>query len=156
MDFATDESKYSVKFPPGYWIKTMLTLSLDLADIFIDSNWDVYHFDRQYALVTSDNPVVLVPPKNYHPFYGYGLATPGTVKIISLSSSVCLVTKELTKTPEIIHKDWSKKDLSKWLNKITAANSDRFIFSPEKGKLEKLVKDTKIDEYLREQRVQVG
>ena len=154
MDFATDESKYSVKFPPGYWIKTMLTLSLDLADIFIDSNWDVYHFDRQYALVTSDNPVVLVPPKNYHPFYGYGLATPGTVKVISLSSSVCLVTKELTNMPEIIHKDWNKKDLSKWLNKITAANSDRFVFSPEKGKLEKLVKDTKIDEYLREQRVQ--
>lgn len=155
IEFATDESKYGVKFPPGYWIKTMLTLSLDVADIFIDSNWDVYHFDRKYALVTSDNPVVLVPPKNPHPFYGYGLATPGTVKVISISSCVCLVAKELTKTPEIVHKDWTKKDLSKWLNKITAANSDRFVFSPEKGKLEKLVKDTKIDTYLRKQRVQV-
>ncbi len=134
----------------------MLKLSLDVADIFIDSNWDIYHFNRKYALLTSDNPVVLVPPKNYHPFYGYGLATPGTVKVISLSSNVCLVTKELTRTPEIIHKDWSKKDLSKWINKITAVNSDRFVFSPEKGKLEKLVKDTKIDTFLREQRVQVS
>jgi len=156
IDFATDESKYYVKFPPGYWLGTMLKLSLDVADIFIDSNWDIYHFNRKYALLTSDNPVVLVPPKNYHPFYGYGLATPGTVKVISLSSNVCLVTKELTRTPEIIHKDWSKKDLSKWINKITAVNSDRFVFSPEKGKLEKLVKDTKIDTFLREQRVQVS
>ena len=156
IDFATDESKYYVKFPPGYWLGTMLKLSLDVADIFIDSNWDIYHFNRKYALLTSDNPVVLVPPKNYHPFYGYGLATPGIVKVISLSSNVCLVTKELTRTPEIIHKDWSKKDLSKWINKITAVNSDRFVFSPEKGKLEKLVKDTKIDTFLREQRVQVS
>lgn len=156
IDFATDESKYSVKFPPGYWLGTMLKLSLDVAAIFIDSNWDVYHFKRKYALVTSDNPVVLVPPKNYHPFYGYGLATPGTVKVISLSPSVCLVTKELTKNPVVIHKDWSKKDLSKWINKITVVNSDRFVFSPEKGKIEKLVRDTRIDKYIREQRVQVS
>lgn len=152
MDFATDESRYYVKFPPGYWLGTMLRLSLDIADIFIDSNWDLYHFDKKYALLTSDNPVVLVPPKNYDPFYGFGLATVGTVKVIPLSSNICLVTKELTKTPEIVHKDSTEKDLSRWFNRIVATNSDRFVFSPEKGKLEKLVKDTKIDTYLREQR----
>lgn len=156
IDFAIDESRYYVKFPPGYWLGTMLKLSLDVANIFIDSNWDIYHFKRLYALVTSDNPVVLVPPKNYHPFYGYGLATQDTVKVISLSSNVCLVTKELTRDPEIIHKEWNNKDLSRWFNRITAANSDRFVFSPEKGKLEKLVKDTKIDKYIRQQRVQVS
>lgn len=96
IDFATDESRYYVKFPPGYWLRTMLRLSLDVADIFIDSNWDIYHLNKKYALVTSDNPVVLVPPKNYDPFRGFGLATPGTVKVISLSSGVCLVAKELT------------------------------------------------------------
>lgn len=156
MDFATDESRYDVKFPPGYWLGTMLRLSLDIADIFIDSNWDLYHFDKKYALLTSDNPVVLVPPKNYDPFYGFGLATVGTVKVIPLSSNVCLVTKELTKTPEIVHKDSTEKDLSRWFNRIVATNSDRFVFSPEKGKLEKLVKDTKIDTYLRVQRVVVS
>lgn len=153
MGFAADESRYKVKFPPGYWLGTMLKLSIDVADLFIDSDWDVYHFNRKLALVTSDNPVVLVPPKNYHPFYGYGLATPGTVKVISLNSNTCLVTKELLRNPGIYHKMWDKKDLSKWVNKITAANSDRFIFSPEKGKLEKIIKDTKIDTYIREQRI---
>lgn len=156
IDFATDESRYYVKFPPGYWIGTMLKLSVDLADIFIDSNWDIYHFNRKFALVVSDNPVVLVPPKNYNPFYGYGLATSGTVKVVPLSSNVCLVSKELTRNPEIVHKDWVKKDLSKWFNKIVATNSDRFVFSPEKGKLEKIVKDTKIDRYIRDQRVIVS
>ncbi len=156
IDFATDESRYYVKFPSNYWLGIMLKLSLDVADIFIDSNWDVYHFNRKYALVTSDNPIILVPPKRFHPFYGYGLATPGTVKVISLSSNVCLVTKELTRLPVILHKDWDKKDLSKWFNRITAINSDRFVFSPEKGKLEKLVKDTKIDTYLREKRITVS
>jgi len=87
--------------------------------------------------------VVLVPPKEYDPFFGFGLLTPGTVKVISLSSSICLVAKELTKDPEIIHIDSSGKDFSRWFNKITAVNSDRFVFSPEKGKLEKLVKETK-------------
>lgn len=156
VEFATDGSRYDVKFPPGYWIKTMLRLSLDVANIFIDSNWDIYHFDRRYALITSDNPVVLVPPKSYDPFWGFGLLTPGTVKAVSLSSNVCLVAKELTKDPEIVHKDPSGKDFSRWFNKITAVNSDRFVFSPEKGKLEKLVKETKINQYLREQRVQVS
>jgi len=156
MEIAANENRYSVKFPPGYWIKTMLRLSMGVADIFIDSNWDVYHFNKQFALVTSDNPVVLVPPRDYDPFYGFGLATPGTVKVIALSSGVCLVTKELTRTPVIVHKDWSNKDMSRWFNKITAVNSDRFIFSPEKGKLEKLIKDTKVDQYIREQKVQVS
>jgi hypothetical protein len=155
IEFASDESRYSVKFPPGYWIKHMLLMSLDVADLFIDSDWDVYHFNRKLALVTSDNPVVLVPPKNPDPFRGYGLATPGTVKVISLNSNTCLVTKELLRNPGIYHKTWDKKDLSKWVNKITAANSDRFIFSPEKGKLEKIIKDTKVDTYTRSKRIKV-
>ena len=156
IDFATNENRYDVKFPSAYWIRTMLRLSLDISDIFIDSNWDIYHFNKKYALLTSDNPVVLVPPKNYDQFWGYGLITPGTVKVISLSSNTCLVAKELTKNPEIIHKDWNDKNLFRWINKITAINSDRFVYSPDKGKLEKLVKETKIDQFMRKQRIQVS
>lgn len=156
MSFATDEKRYSLKFPPNYWIKIMLQMSLDVADLFIDSHWQIYYFDKKYALVTSDNPVVLVPPKDYHPFYDYGLATPGTRKVITLTSNICLVTGELSKNPLIIRKESDNKDLYRWFNKITAANSDRFVYSPEKGKLEKIVKDTKIDSYIREQRVSVS
>lgn len=156
IDFATDETRYTVKFPQNYWLGIMLKMSLDIADLFIDSNWKIYYFDKKFALVTSDNPVILVPPKNYHPFYGYGLATPGTRKVISLTSNICLVMGELNRDPLIICEDTNNKDLSRWFNRITAVNSDRFVYSPDRSKLEKLVKDTKINTYIREQRVQVG
>lgn len=156
ISFATDENRYDIKFPPNHWIATMLRLSLDVADLFIDSNWEIYHFNKKYALITSDNPVVLVPPKNPHPFYGYGLATIGTGKVISLTSSVCLVIGDISKNPFIEGTESDNKDLARWLNRITAVNSDRFVYSPEKGKLEKLVKDTKIDTFTRTQRVSVS
>lgn len=155
MEFATDESRYSVKFPPGYWIGHMLRLSLDVADLFIDSNWDIYYFNKKYALITCDNPVVLVPPKEYDYLRGYGLATPGTLKVVSLTSNIGLVIKELTNEPEIIYKDTDNKDIYRWVNKISADNSDRFIYGPEKDKLTKLVKDTKIDTYLKARRIGV-
>lgn len=143
--FATDKNRYSVKFPSNYWLGTMLKLSSDLADIFIDSDWDVYHFDKEFALVSSDNPVILIPPKHFDKFFGYGFGTPGTTKIISLSSNMCLVTKDMVKNPLIVHIDSSDKLIWKYFNKFISINSDRFIFSPDKGKLEKIVKDLSLN-----------
>lgn len=156
IEFAIDENRYDVKFPPNYWIKIMLSMSLELADLFIDSNWQFYYFDRQYALVTCDNPVVLVPPKEYSRFYGFGQATPGASKIISLTSNIALVIGDVSKNPTIAYLESTNKDLWRWINRITARNSDQFIYSPKYGKLEKLVKDTKVGAFMRKQRVVVG
>lgn len=156
MSFATDEERYGVKFPPNYWIKIMLRMSLDVTDLFIDKDWEIYHFKKKYALITSDNPVVLVPPKNPHPFYGYGLATPGTRVVVSVAPNTCLVMGELNKNPTVVGTESDNKNLTKWISRITAANSDRFVFSPFKDKLEKLVKDTKIDTYLRKRKASIS
>lgn len=156
-DFVSDESRYYVTFPKNYWLGLMLKLSLDVASAFIGMNWHFVHLKKRFALVTSDNPVVLVPPKDYDPngFYGVGLITPGASKIIALDSTLCLFMGDLVERPWIKHAKDDNKELLKWINYKTSENSDRFVYSPDKGKLEKIVKVTKIDKFLTKERVVV-
>lgn len=158
IDFARDGRRYYVEFPANYWLGMMLKLSLEVARLFIDMDWKVFHFDKKYALITSDNPVVLVPPDDYDPnsIYGVGLITRGARKIFSLAPNTCLIITDLNKNPTIQHVNIKDKDVFRSINYVTAGNSDRFVYSPEKGKLEKIVKDTKVDEFIRTERVYVG
>lgn len=158
IDFARDGRRYYVEFPANYWLGMMLKLSLEVAKLFTDMDWRVFHFDKKYALITSDNPVVLVPPADYDPnlIYGVGLITRGARKVFSLTPNTCLIITDLNKNPTIRHVNVEDKNVFRSINYVTARNSDRFVYSPGKGKLEKIVKNTKIDEFIRTERVYVG
>ncbi len=57
-------------------------------------DWVVCHAPRSSAFITSDAPLVLIPPKNHPRFLGTGVATPGATKVFPLSSRACLVMYE--------------------------------------------------------------
>ena len=156
VQFATDENRYYVKFPPNYWLGTMLKLSLDVARAFIIADWQFLYFNKKFALLTSDNPVILVPPPDYDRFWGVGLLTPGVRHIFSLTSNICLVIGDIKENPQIEYRDMYDKDAYRWINKVTLLHSDRFTYSPEKGKLEKLVKENKERLKIRKERTVVS
>lgn len=145
VEFATNEkrSKLVVRFPPGYWIKRMLQLSSDLIPVFYLMDWQFCYTKQKFAFITSDNPFLLIPSEKPHPFWGVGLITPGAKKILPLSSNICLVMHEPNKKPETWYSDITNKNFFRQINKWVVLNSERFSFSPVKGKLEKIIKETK-------------
>jgi len=156
IEFAKDGKRYYVDFPPNHWLGIMLNTSLEVARIFTLTDWFIFFSNKKYALITSDNPVTLIPSTNHPSTRGFGLVTPGARKIFALTSNIGLAMGNMNRNSQIVYIDTREKNILRSFNYNTAINSDRFVYSSEKGKLEKLVKDTKIDKYLRTQRVTVS
>ena len=141
IDFATNpkRSKITLKFPPGYWIKQMLNLANDIYTYLAICDWEIRHSVKQYAYLTSDNPVMLIPSEKPHPFYGVGLLTPGVKKVVPLTANMYLVMHEPKKEPTLLH-TVGDKDFYRKMNNWTMRNAERLVFSADVGKLQKIVK----------------
>jgi hypothetical protein len=76
----TDFDSYRVEPHRNHHIKTMLD-SLPLAvPMFYDRGWILFRFRRR-ALVTSDNPVVLIPADDHPSFLGVGISNAGGILV---------------------------------------------------------------------------
>lgn len=144
IDFGINpkRSKIGFKYPQGWWIKLMLDMGLEAAKIFYGMDWLFLFTSQPYAFITSDNPFLLIPPEDYNRFYGVGLITPKARKVIPLRSDICLMMGDLSENPVVKFVD-TTKEFYKSINTYTLIGSERFCFSPDKGKLEKLVKEIK-------------
>ena len=154
--FALNPKKYTIEVSPNFWLGTMLDVSRPICNIINSSDWTVLHFNKKFTLITSDNPVFLVPPENYNHFFGYGVGTKGVVTLVPISSNCCLVSKTKALNPSVEHIDLTDKSLSRNINYSIASNCDRYIYSAELRKLNKIVKDTHIDKYKKTARVVVN
>lgn len=141
IDFAVNpkRSKIVVDFPPEHWIKQMLKLANDVYVYLAHCEWEIKHAVRKYAYLTSDNPVLLIPSEKPHPFDGVGLLTPGVKKTVPLTANMYLVMHEPKKELLLSH-TIAGKDFYRKVNEWTLKNADRLVFSPDLGKLEKMVK----------------
>jgi len=141
IDFAVNpkRSKIVMDFPPGYWIKQMLELADKTYVYLAHCGWEVKHATKKYAFITSDNPVLLIPSEEPHPFYGFGLLTPGVKKTIPLTASMYLAMHEPNKELILFHTE-ADKEFYKQANIWTMRNAERLVFSPVLGKIEKMVK----------------
>lgn len=144
INFAQDEkrSKVVVDYPPEYWIRRMLLLSSDLALLMSSFVWEVRHADKPFAFLTSDNPFLLIPGEKPDPFHGVGLITPKAKKILPLKANLCLIMHDPKSTPIQVH-TIADKAFSRKINEYTVRHANRFIFSPEKGKIEKIANTKK-------------
>jgi hypothetical protein len=143
-DFGTNKKRSRIEFdvPTEYWIKTVLDTSMIFANLFATMDWNFIIADKQYAFITTDNPFLLLPPKYVSPYRGVGLATSGSIKIIPLLSNMVLEIGDESEKPTITFSTVNK-NYYRPLNRSLMAQSERFTFAPEKGKLEKMVKDIK-------------
>jgi len=144
VDFATNSKRSKIKFtyPNEYWIKIMLNMGVEVAPIFYGMDWFIFYTKQSYAFITSDNPFLLIPPENYDRFWGVGLLTHKARKVVPLTSDMCLVMGDVSDKP-VVKFGEANKDFFRQINKYLILASNRFCFSPEKGKLEKLVKELK-------------
>ncbi|MFA7676487.1 MAG: DUF4238 domain-containing protein [Candidatus Shapirobacteria bacterium] len=140
-EFAKDEkrSKFILHIPQNYWIKEMLQLGMDIAPAFQICDWEFCVSNKPYAFITSDNPFMLLPSKPIHPFDGLGLMTDGAKKIVPLNSKICLIMHEPSKNPLNTYREVDK-NYFRMINEFTYKNAQRFVFSPDEGKLTKIHK----------------
>lgn len=134
-----ERSRLKMKFPNGYWIKQMLEMANKIYIYLAHCSWEIRHSDKRYAFITCDSPVMLIPSEKPHPFYGIGLLTPGVKKIVTLNSRMCLIMHEPYEELYLNHTP-GDKDFVRLINSWQFEEADRFVFSPDKGKIEKMVK----------------
>jgi hypothetical protein len=137
-------SKLVVTFPPGYWVKRMLKLSMDTCEYFQMMNWVFVHSVRQFSFITSDNPRLIIPPKHNDPFMGVGLVTPGAVKIVPINSHICLHMYDVGERWTTLHMETDDKDSIRFINYNIAREARRYIFSSHRGKLEVIIKKDRL------------
>lgn len=141
VDFAINEkrSRINVAVPQGYWIKQMLLLGVDISPALEITDWEFRIAEKPFAFITSDNPFLLIPSRPVHPFEDVGLLTPGAKKIVPITAKICLVMHEPQKNPKIVYTNADKSFFQK-INNWIVKHSERFVYSADKGKVEKMIK----------------
>lgn len=154
IDFVQGE-RYDLEISKEWRLEMMMSLGSELIRFFLNMDWLFLEAPNRSSFITSDNPFVLVPPKDYNPrgFYGVGMITKGAKKVIPLSSKTCLIMGDYGQ--KIVSGSISSEN-ARQINLNIAAHCDRFIIGMDRALLERLVKITKIDKWKVESRVRVG
>lgn len=129
---------YEMKFPRGHSLRAMLLAGLKMAPYLLQMNWCFWSAPDDSSFITTDSPFLLITPEDYDPeiHSGYGLITPGTRKIMPLSSKTCLAIGDrgMQMTRRV-----ASKNLMLGINLETVANSWRYLIANNKSLLETLV-----------------
>jgi len=147
---------YKVGVNREFSIKSMLKVGQDTAGYLLQMNWIFLCCPTSTSFITSDSPFFIIPPqKSDDSFWsrGVGILTPGATKIIPLSAGICLAMGnkgELLNYMEIDRKE------TRTINQMIAENSDRYIIAESKSLLERIIKDTKVDQWLKGERIAIG
>ena len=147
--------QYDIVIHRSESLRLMLSLSLDIANCFRQMDWGIFHAPNKTSFVTTDNPVVLVPPQNYehNSFWGVGIITPGAKKLFPLSQTACLIMYDLGDL--VAHKDTDTQTVRR-INLNVTSHADRFVIGRDEALVRNVVKTTKIDHYKRQGRFKIG
>ncbi len=147
-----EKFKIDVTVPHDCVVRQMLETALYVAPYLYQLDWTVLYAPNSRAFITSDSPFVLTgkPPL---PWMGIGLITPGSRKYFPLSKTTCLVMGDKPK-PTLEFGEAASKQV-RYINARVALNSDRFVMASSEPLLRRIVRITKVDSFLTEERVQV-
>lgn len=143
-DFVQSD-KYDIEFGRVNTLDVMLHLGESLAKYFCQMNWIVFHTPKGTSFITTDSPLVVIPPpySNENSFYrGVGIATPGTPKFISLTKSCALAM--LDRGQYTLHQNIPQKSVRE-INLILIWQCYRFVVGRDEYLLRYLVAKSGID-----------
>jgi len=147
------EEDYTVTTQHEDYIGTMLSVGIKIAEHLQQMEWIYLFAPPGSSFITSDSPLFLIPPKDYkktHPFEGVGIATPGVIKIMPLTSRVCLSIGDVgTKVSSRVIDKKKVRAINRWVG----TSSDQFIYAKDKPLLERIIKDRKLDTWRKKQAV---
>jgi hypothetical protein len=134
-----------------------LMASLKMAEYLFCMDWIFLFAHKDSSFILSDNPFIIIPPKDHNSIYGVGLLTKNAIKVIPLTSNICLMICNYNPENPSTNKkvDYPRKEIRK-LNCNFAINSERYIISKERSILERIVKITEIDKWQIEKRIEVS
>jgi hypothetical protein len=121
------EGEYEVKFNPrdSYFLKAAMQMELDIYPVIVSKNIYLVETSPGYNLVTSDNPVSVIPLKPPHPFYGGGGIGDGMLALpISPTRALLLVNSNSINPGSVMSPD--NVDI---VNDSTYFHAHRFVFS---------------------------
>lgn len=125
------------------FVKMMVSLVPRLADAIRGLEWFIASAPPGKAFVTCDAPVIITRPPNHSALMGVGLATPGSQKIIPLSTRVALLMGDEMARPMVAHITIDRDHL-RWINEALARRCERFTMGRSRALLESLLNATGI------------
>jgi hypothetical protein len=126
-------------------LDVMLSISPELADYFNRMNWMVFHAPKSTSFVTTDNPLILLPPPGYDPNspWGYGLLTAGVRKVFPLSQKACLV---MDGPGHILSYVNVHKQIVRDVNIQVAFQAYRFVIARDEDLVRNIVRTAKLQQ----------
>lgn len=136
----------------NHFLDVILPLTAEISDQLYKMQWLIAYAPPDTSFVTSDNPFLVAPPEGYDPYglEGVGIATPGTTKIIPLSSKSCLLIFDLGE--EVVYFKFPR-DRVKELNIMIATGCMRYVIARDEALLKNLVKRSGIEKIKRQPKV---
>jgi Protein of unknown function (DUF4238) len=125
------------------FVRMMVNLVPMLADAIHGLEWFIASAPPGKAFVTCDAPVIITRPPSHSPLMGVGLTTPGSEKIIPLSSRLALLMGDQVARPMVAHITIDRDHL-RWINEALVRRCERFVMGRSRVLLESLLKATGI------------
>ncbi len=146
-------NKMKISLGKNESLRQMLDHGERTASCIANMEWEVVHSMGNSSFITTDNPFIIGGPAQWPKFYGVGLTTPGTKKLVPLTSKLCLLMGDAGHS--VIHKQCDQAFV-RAANLDLAEMSDRILISGAKPLLKRIVELTKVDESRRGDRIRVS
>jgi hypothetical protein len=135
--------QYDAKATNEFRLQMMLNQAMSIQDIFRKMNFFVLHAPKGTAFLTTDAPVVVLPPAG-HGHRALGFLTPGAKTVVPLSSSSLLTLAERgTGVAHVL----ASKNTVRQLNIGVVASCERFVLGRDETHVRSLVSKTQVDRY---------
>lgn len=148
------QNGFSVSLNRNMPLQHMISVSEKIANILLGMNWMTIHAPSGHSFVTCDDPFVIIPPEPLRStVYGVGVATPGAVKLLTLTQNVALLV--LDPGTHRVHKS-ALPSVVEYLNLQVAIQTDRLLIGRDKSLLQNVVTETRLHEVRKAPRVHQG
>lgn len=135
-------------------LRLMLDVSMELSRYFGLMDWGVFHAPEKKSFITTDNPLILVPPVDHKPeFLGVGIITKGARKVFPLSQKACLIMFD--HGAHLEHRD-ADINLVRNINLSLTSRADRFVIGCDEVLVRNLVRTTRLTEWEHKGRISIG
>jgi hypothetical protein len=126
------------------FLRMIFPMATKLSHLFLLMSWVVAHAPSGIPFITTDCPFQKAPPPNYDPqgLVGYGIGTPGAVKLMPLSSRSCLLILDEGNT--FGHAAISAETVHE-INLRLAVACDNYLIAVDEQLARDLVKESGID-----------
>jgi len=126
------------------FLRMIFPVAKRISEVLMKMSWMVAHCPVDTAFITTDCPFQTMPPPDYDPegLTGYGIGTPGAVKLMPLSSMSCLLILDEGKA--FGHAVIGAEFVSE-INLNLAATCDNYLIAVEEQQAKDLVRRSGID-----------